>query len=46
MTQGSILGPLLFLIYGYDLKGQYLDSNLVVHAEDTAAALKNKDPQI
>ena len=42
VPQGSILGPLLFLIYVYDMAGA-LDQKLLLYADDSAILVSDKD---
>ena len=43
VPQGSILGPLLFLIYVKDFKNCLNDSDSLMFADDTSIFLQNKD---
>ena len=42
VPQGSILGPLLFLIHVNDLHQQIQKSNLIMYADDTVLLFSNK----
>jgi hypothetical protein len=42
VPQGSILGPLLFLVYVNDMKG-VTDCNLILYADDSALMISDKD---
>ena len=42
MPQGSILGPLLFLLYVNDLK-QAVDCDLFLYADDSCLVYQHKD---
>ena len=42
VSQGSILGPLLFLLYVNDVK-QAVDCDLFLYADDSCSAYQQKD---
>ena len=46
VPQGSILGPLLFLIFINDINMLNLASRLKLYADDTVVYNSNKDPQV
>ena len=46
VLQGSILGPLLFLIFINDINMLNLASQLKLYADDTVVYNSNKDPQV
>ena len=43
VPQGSILGPLLFLIHVYDLYQQIVKSNVIMYADDTVLLFSDKN---
>ena len=43
MPQGSILGPLGFIIYVNDIPNSVPELSLILHADDTSAFTSNKD---
>ena len=45
MPQGSILGPLLFLLYVNDM-AQSVDSKLLLYADDSCLIFQDKNPEV